>query len=303
MPVSLTSPPAWLLLMLSSLFWAGNALAGRFAVGEISPQLLVSLRWTLVALLMVCVYGRAIRRERAQIRPHLGFILTGSFLGLTSFNSLLYIGLHTTTALNAGIIQGSIPVFVILGAALVYRSSLRLAQWAGVALTTGGVIYIGTAGDMERLLGLAFNPGDAMALAGCACFALYTLMLRHKPPLPPMVFFTLITCGAALSSLPLALAEFASAQMQWPTARGGLLIAYTAIFASLLAQMFFIWGVSQIGPARAGVFINLVPVFTVFLAWPVLGETPELYNILGLAIVLTGIALSERIWRQWGRKT
>ncbi len=285
---------AYLLLGFTSLCWGANAVFGRLAVGEVSPMALVAWRWLGVMLLVALVAHRHLRRDWAALRPRLVFVSLMGMLGYTGFNALFYTAAHTTTAVNIGILQGSIPVVVLLGAFLAYRTPVTWLQVVGVAVTVLGVALVASAGDLARLAGLAVNHGDALMIGACVLYAGYTVGLRNRPPVSALGLFAVMATAAFVTSLPLAAAEYMAGAFQWPTAQGWLVIVLIAIFPSFLAQLAFITGVELIGPGRAGVFVNLVPIFAAILAVAVLGEAFELYHAAALALVLGGIWLAER---------
>ena len=214
-------------------------------------------------------------------------------LGLTSFNALFYLAGHSTTALNLGIIQGSIPVFVLAGAAALYRSPVRALQLLGIAVTMAGVAIVTTQGAWENLAAFAFNRGDVLMLIACVFYAGYSLALRHAPAVDSIVLFTAIATGALVASIPPAIAEAALGEAIWPTTTGWLIVAAVTVFPSFLAQIFYIRGVAIIGPGRAGAFLNLVPVFAAIMAVVFLNEVFALHHAVALALVLGGIGLSE----------
>jgi drug/metabolite transporter (DMT)-like permease len=131
-------------------------------------------------------------------------------------------------------------------------------------------------------------------IAACLLYAGYTLGLSRRPPVSPLSLFTGMACAAFVTSLPLALGEAALGRFQWPTPEGWLILGLVTLFPSFLSQIFFIQGVSLIGPGRAGVFVNLVPVFTSILALLVLDDPFEPFHAIALGLVLGGIWLSER---------
>ncbi|WP_349360006.1 DMT family transporter [Stappia sp.] len=283
-----------LLLFLTTLFWAGNTIAGRLAVGEVSPLAVVFLRWVAVSGLMVALYGRQVRAEWPILKAHLPVMILMGIFGFTAFNSLFYIAAHSTTALNLGIIQGSMPMFVLLGALVILRTPIRAVQAIGVAITMAGVVFIASQGDLSRLTELEINPGDGLMILACLLYSLYAVLLRNRPAVSGMVFFTVLSVVAAITSVPVFLVELWQGATQMPTAKGWLIVAYISVFPSFLSQIFFMRGVDLIGPGRAGVFINLVPILSSILAVGLLGEPFHFYHAAALALVLVGIALSER---------
>jgi drug/metabolite transporter (DMT)-like permease len=289
-----TSGRAYLLLTLTALCWAGNAILGRLAVGQVSPMALVSLRW-LGALGLLVVFAHAqVRRDWPVIRARLLFVAAMGAIGFTIFNTLFYVAAHWTTAVNIGIIQGAVPVFVLIGAFAAYRTQVAGLQVAGVLVTMLGVATVASGGQLARLAGLALNFGDVLMIAACALYAGYTLGLSRRPQVSPLSLFTGMAAAAFVSSLPLALAEAALGRFQWPTSVGWIILGLVTLFPSFLAQISFIQGVALIGPSRAGVFVNLVPVFASILALLALKEPFELFHAVALCLVLGGIWLSER---------
>ena len=284
-----------ILLTLTALFWGGNAVAGRVAIGNVSPMLLTLLRWGLVLVVFWPLFGGQVREAWPQVRPRILQIAAMATLGLTFFNALFYFAAHHTTAINLGIIQGSIPVFVMAGAFLTYGTRVTPLQLVGVLVTLLGVAVVATRGDLATILALDLNRGDLAMLVACLLYAAYTVALRTRPQMSGVAFFTLLAAFAALTSVPFVLVEVIRGEMLVPTtAQGWLVIAYVAIFPSCLAQMFFMRGVDLIGPGRAGVFVNLVPVFASALGAGLLGEPFAFYHALALALVFGGIWLSQR---------
>jgi drug/metabolite transporter (DMT)-like permease len=285
---------AYVLLTLTTLMWGGNAIAGRLAVGEVSPMMLTCLRWVIVVIVLLPLVGRQVVAAWPQIRERWVFtILMGAF-GFTGFNALFYAAAHHTTAVNLTIFQGSIPVLVLLGTVLFFKARVIPLQVIGMAVTILGVILVSVKADFEILRTLALNIGDVWTLIACVFYAGYTLGLRHRPAIPGLIFFAALASVAFLTSLPLLWIEAAQGSLQFPTPKGWLILVYVGLLPSLLSQVFFMRGVELIGPARAGLFVNLVPVFGALLAVLLLGEPFAYYHALGLVLVLGGIWLSER---------
>ncbi len=282
-----------ILLALTALFWAGNAVAGRLAVGEVSPFLLVFLRWSIVCLLLLPFLWRRIVQNWSSLAPRLKVIVFMALFGFTGFNALFYVAAHTTTALNIGIIQGAIPIFVLLAAFIAYRTPVTLLQSLGVAITVVGVVLVASQGSLARLAALTFNLGDLIMLLACLFYALYAVALKKRPPIDGLVFFAFMALIAALGALPLLAMEALAGDLVVPTLQGWAVTAYIALFPSCLAQIFFMRGVDLIGPGRAGVFVNLVPVFASLLAVLILSEPFRWYHAGALALVLSGIVIAQ----------
>ena len=286
-----------LLLGLAALFWAGNTIAARLAIDEISPLTLTALRWAMVAAVLWPVYGREIRRHWPQIRPRLALIVLLALLGMTGFNALYYVAAHDTSAINIAILQGSMPIFVLAGAYLAHGSRAGLLQQLGVLITALGVAVVATHGAPQSILEVEFNQGDLVMLAACVLYALYTVALRDRPNMPGVPFFALLALIAAITSLPLVIFEVMGGSFRLPTAQGLAVTVWIAIFPSFLSQIFYLRGVDLIGPGRAGVFVNLVPVFAAILAVGLISEPFAPYHAAALILVLGGIWLAQRTAR------
>ncbi len=283
-----------LLLTLTAVFWAGNTVAARLAIEQISPFMLTTLRWVMVAAALWPVYGGEVRTHWPQIGPRLPAIVLLAVLGMTGFNALYYVAAHYTSAINIGILQGSMPIFVLAGAYLAHGTRATLVQLAGVLITALGVVVVATRGAPLAILEVDFNKGDLAMLAACGLYAFYTVALRDRPNMPGSAFFTLLALIAAVTSLPLVALEALTSGFQMPTANGLLITAWVAVFPSFLSQIFYLRGVDLIGPGRAGVFVNLVPVFAAVLAVTLISEPFAAFHALALVLVIGGIWLAQR---------
>ena len=288
---------AYLLLVLTTLSWGANAVAAKMSVGELSPMLLTLLRWFGVFLLLVVFARTKVAAEWPLLRRHWGKIFLMGALGFCVFNTLMYVAAKYTQAVNIGILQGAIPIFVLLGAFAAYRTPVRGVQILGVAITMVGVALVASKGDFGRLAALEFNHGDVLIVFACVLYAGYTVSLRKRPPLSGVTMFAGLATAAFLASIPVAGYEYLSGELQTPTVKGWWIVGFVVIFPSFLAQISFLLAVDQVGPGRAGVFVNLVPIFASVLSVAILGEAFHLYHALALALVLGGIAIAERFKR------
>ncbi len=283
-----------LLLIFAMLCWALNTVLGQLAVGQVSPITVVFLRWAMVTAFVWPLFGSRVLADWPVIRPRLPMIALMAALGFTGFNTLFYLAAHTTSAVNVGILQGSMPVFVLLGAFFAFGTRIRPVQLVGAALGLAGVIMIATKGRPLGLLDLDVNPGDAIMLLACALYAFYTLALKKRPAISGLSFFTLMAPIAMVTAMPLLVAEIALKGIQWPSLQGWIVTLMIAIFPSFLAQLAFLRGVDAIGPGPAGVFMNLVPVFSAVMGVVFLGEQFRTFHAIGLTLVIAGIWLVQR---------
>jgi drug/metabolite transporter (DMT)-like permease len=283
-----------LLLALTALIWAGHALVGRMAVGQIGPMTLTCARWALALGPIVWAARGTLRRDLEVLRPRWLFVGAMGTLGFTAFNAMFYAAAHRTGALNLSIIQGAIPAFVLIGARLAFGVRITAMQAVGTLATMIGVVVIAAQGDWSRFATLAFNSGDLSMLVACVFYAFYTLGLRTRPNVSGLGFLAAMAFAALLTSIPLFIIEIAQGDFIWPTGLGLVLLVYAALGPAFLAQVLYMRGVQLIGPGRAGVFVNLVPLFGALMAILLLGEPFAAYHLFALALVVGGIAIAQR---------
>jgi len=286
---------AYPLLVFTTLIWGANAVAARLAVGEVSPMMLTFSRWIVCCIALALTSRREIATHWRSLLPSWRFITLMGTLGFTGFNALFYAAAHHTTAINIAIIQGTIPVLVLVGSLFFFRTRIGWLQTVGVLLTVAGIAVVASQGQLALLAKLAFNIGDVWMIIASLLYAGYALGLRRRPQVPAIVFFAATAAVACLVSVPLVAAEIAMGDFFMPTPKGVALILFVGLLPSFISQITFIHAVGLIGPARAGVFLNLVPIFGPLLAVIVLGEPLSAYHAVALALVLGGIYIAETI--------
>lgn len=285
---------AYLLLSLTALFWGGNSVAGRMAVGELSPMLFVAARWGLAFVLLLAIGWRELLSDWTALRNRAPWLIAMAFFGFTLFNVCLYGALHFTTAVNSSVVQAAMPAFVFAASYVWRRQTTSPAQIVGFMVTLVGVAVIASGGSLAALMSLSVNPGDALVIFAIAVYGLYTVALRDKPATHWKSLMIALSGLSFATALPFAVAEWAAGASLGPTPKGWAILAYAAIFPSILSQVFWIRGNELIGANRAGLFINLVPVFGTALAILILGERLAPFHILALALVMGGIAIAEK---------
>jgi drug/metabolite transporter (DMT)-like permease len=288
---------AYLLLTLTTVFWAGNAIAGKLAAGVVTPATLTFLRWLLASLLIVFLARARLHRDLRTLRRHwlLVFLLGG--LGFAAFNLLLYGALNYTSAINVTIEQSAMPVMVMVVNFIAFRQRIRALQALGVVVTILGVVVTATRGAPLTLLDVGINRGDAIMMGAVLLYALYTVALRLKPQVHWMSLLAAMAISALVFATPFFIHEVARGDFIAPGLRGWTIIAYTAVFPSVMSQLFFMRGVELIGANRAALFINLVPIFGSLLAVVLLGEAFRAHHLLALMLVFSGIWMAERFGR------
>lgn len=285
---------AYILLILTTLFWGGNSVAGKMAVGEISPMLLTLARWVLAAGFILPFAWPYLKREWPVIRRNWLLLTFYGAIGFTLFNLLLYTALTKTSAVSASIVQAALPATVYLFNFILFRVKVTVWQIAGFIVTLAGVMAVATHGEISRLATLDLNMGDALVLIAVVVYAVYTVYLRYKPQMNWKSLIVVLSTAAALAALPGVWWEWQNGSLILPGQKGMLIALYTGIFPSIMSQIFFIKGVELIGANRAGIFINLIPIFGTGLAIVLLGEPLEAYHMVALVLVIAGIWLAER---------
>ena len=288
----------YLLLSLTSLFWAVNIVLGRFIAGTIPPAALAEIRWVGAALVAVPLARRQLSQDWPVIRRHLGIMLLLSLSGVTIYNTLAYHGLEYTTALNGSLMQSSAPLMIGLWSLILFRDRLTLAQLVGILISLMGVTTIVAHGDPATLAHLKLNPGDIWFLVAMVSYALYAALLRRRPAIHFLSFLAFTFVAGAIMLAPVTMAEYMAGRRVDPTFAAFAVLAYVIVFPSLIAYVFFNRGVELIGANRAGPFFHLIPVFGSAVAILFLGERPQLYHGIGYLLIVTGIVVAQRGARQ-----
>lgn len=284
----------WLILVVPPLLWAGNFAVGRAARSDVPPMML-ALDRHLLALLALLPFGWGVMRRDLHRYWELRWqILRVSIAGMVVFNLLVYVGLHSTTASNAQLMNSAIPVVVMLVSALFYKQPLRMGQILGLLLSCFGVLAIVLQGQLSRLLALEFSHGDLVVFAAMVSFAFFTVWLRSFPAdLNRLGLLGAQLAVAVVLLLPFFAWEYAQgARAAWNTSSIAAMV-YVGIAPSLLANLLYMFGIARVGPARAGLFIHLVPLYGAGMSILFLGEELHLYHAIGMAAILVGLACSR----------
>ena len=285
----------YLLLSLTSLFWAGNAVVGRAVVGRVPPVALSEIRWTGAFLILLPFAWSGLRGDLPTIRRSIGVIALLSLTGIAAFNTILSWSLHHTTAINATLMQSSGPLLIGVASWALFRDPLTRTQLAGIVVSLTGVLVIVTAGDLTKLAGMSLNIGDVMIIVAMAIYSIYSTLLRKRPAIGPLSFIAVPMGLGAVFLIPLTIAEYLSGERLAPLDLGGVAaLIYVAIFPSILAYLCFNRGVALIGANRAGPFFHLIPLFGVVLAIVFLGERFATYHLIGAILIIGGVFVAGR---------
>ena len=285
--------PYWLLIM-TTLFWAGNFVLGRAVHLDVPPLGLSFWRW-LTALLIILPFAvphwKAARRV---IREHWFILLVLSVFSVACFNTMIYLGLQTAPASNSILLQSACPVLILSISWLFFREKITFMQGTGMLISLFGVVVVVTEGDPAALSGMDFlNAGTAWILLAVMCWAVYSSLLRLRPEgLSPFGFFALTVLVGVLVLLPFYLYETFSGRpmpVSWISVGS---VFYVGIFPSILSYLFWNKAIMELGAARAGQFIHLVPAFGIAMAILFLGEPLQVFHIAGFMLILGGIWLA-----------
>jgi drug/metabolite transporter (DMT)-like permease len=283
----------YLLIALSSLFWSGNWVIGRFLRDALPPVAFNFWRWGLAALILAPFVLRSMRGRWWIVTRYWRILAMLGITGASLFQTLVYLGLETTTTVNAVLLNASTPPFIMLWAWLIDRETVTPRQIAGVVLAVVGILVIVTRGELAQLLELRFNRGDLLITAAMPIWGLYSVLLKRRPAALTGLELIFVTALFGLAFLlPLLIIEGIVVGLPAITATSAAGIAYVAVFASLLAYICYNKGVEAVGAHVAGFMNPLLPGFATILAILLLGEQFRLFHLVGFALLLGGMALS-----------
>ena len=281
------------LLALANLLWSGNWVIGRALGDSFAPLSLNLWRWTLAALILAPFALPALAGKARVIGERAGTLLSLAFTGVVVFQVLVYLGLRTTTAVNAVLLNSSMPLFMILCSWVMERERATPRQFIGMLVSLAGILVILGRGNPQSLLHLEFHSGDAWILLAMPFWGIYSVLLKRRPPELSGIalLFVVVVMGAAML-VPLALVEAIFLPPHMPTAAEAAAIVYISLFASVLGFICWNRGVAAVGPNIAGFFLHLLPAFGTLLAIAFLGESFHLFQAAGVATILVGVVLA-----------
>lgn len=284
---------AWTLLALANLFWAANIVIGRAVAGKVPPVALAYWRWTGAFLVAIGFAWPYLKRDLPVLLRHWRMMLLLSATGIATYNTMSYIGLDHTSALNVLLLQSAGPLIIILWAFALFGERPTPWQAAGVAVSLVGVAAIAARGSLAVLRTLSLNPGDVWILVAMVIYGIYAAMFRRRPAAHPLSFLVACMGIGSVMILPFYLWEYAAGARIHGGAPAWLAMAYTAVFPSFIAYLFFNRGIELIGAGRAGQSWHLMPLFGSILAVAFLGESFHLYHAIGISLIGAGIVLAS----------
>lgn len=281
----------YLLLAIAPLCWAGNIVLARSVVDIIPPVSLAFWRWTIASLLLWPFAHPHARDDWPLFTRHWKMIFFLSLVGISGFNTLLYLAMHTTTAINGALIQTTMPAVIILISLLAFKEKVTRLQSLGVGLCILGAGLVVLRGRFSTILDVSFVEGDLLMLVAVLLYAVYSAFLHRRPSIHPLSFLIYTFVLGALGLLPLYLWELRYSQAFALNVDVVASVLYVAVFPSIVA--FFCWnrGVELIGANRAGLFINFIPVFASVMAIIWLGESLKAFHLIGMLLIFGGMVL------------
>ncbi len=293
------SPPpshlrGYVFALLATAFWSGNFIMARGLNQDIPPITLAFCRWATAVVFFLPFALKTVVRERRAIFAHLPYLSLVSFIGVSCFNTFIYIAGHTTTAMNLALISITFPVFILLISRVAFGHGLGIRKLAGVALVLVGVVALISKGEVARLVKIQFTIGDIWVLAAAVLFAVYSILLKQKPKELGLVSVQFSTFFLGLTFLfPFFIWEQWGQNRSFFTPKVMGAVLYVGIFASLFAFVCWNKAVEIAGPARAGMVYYLLPMFCGGLGHVFLGEPVGRLHLFSLCVIVSGILLTN----------
>lgn len=282
------------LALVAVVIWSGNFIVARDVIKQIPPISLNFFRWLIASLLLAPFAWRSTRRAWPMIRNNIHYLFWVSLLGVSLFNSFVYIGAHYTTAINLALIgTTSSPVMVVILARIFLREKIHLAKAVGTVTCLAGVLYLLFRGNFNNLLHFHFSEGDLWLLLAALSFALYNILVRRKPKeFPALPFLFSIFSLGTLLMIPAYIWEASSTTINWD-----LHLTSSVLFLGLGASVicFFIWNIAiaRLGAGRTALFGNLIPVFSSLEAAALLNEKITIFHMVSFSLVVIGLIIAN----------
>lgn len=279
-----------LFLILANLFWAGNYMFGKYVVTEMSPLQMTFLRWLLAVILLFPIAHWIERPSWKRVWKEWKILSIMSILGIIGYNYLLYESLHYTTPMNAALVNSINPALIVLFSSMILKEKITLKMTIGLTLSFFGVLLVLTNGHLRQIFHLQFNQGDLLMLIAILVWTFYSIIGRKMKDLPPISATAVSAFIGVLLLLPITLTQGIYLTLSREAAVG---LFYMGTFPTVGSFIFWNIAVRQIGPSRAGIYLNLITVFTAILSL-ILGMTISLVQILGGIIVFLGVYLTSQ---------
>jgi drug/metabolite transporter (DMT)-like permease len=290
-----TRASAFLVLAAANLMWAGNWVLGRAVREDFAPVALNFWRWAIAVLVLAPFALPKLKGKGVALRQHAGILFLLALVGVALFQSLVYLGLRTTTTVNAVLLNSSGPAFILLCAWVMDRERASWRQVGGMLLSLAGILVIMTRGELARLAQFEFHAGDAWILLAILLWGIYSVLLKRRPAefSGTELLFVMSAAGVLLLA-PAYVVEMQFLPQRMPGAGVAAGVLYIGLFASVAAFICWNKGVAAVGPNAAGFTLHLLPAFATVLAILLLGETFQAFHAAGIATILAGVIVATR---------
>lgn len=288
----------YLLLTMAVFFWSLNFILGRAVRSEIPPVALAFWRWAGATLLLWPLAWQHLRRDWLLVKQNLPVLILLSVLGVAIFNTLVYMGLQWTTALNAFIMQSTMPVIIVALSFLLFKETVTPVQCVGISLSLLGALAIITRGDGSILSAMSLNGGDLLVFLAVICYAGYSVILRQRPAVHPLTFVLVTFTLGSLMLLPFYMLESLGGRPMPLNLTALLSVGYVMVFPSIVSYLCYNRGVELVGANRGGLFLHLMPVFGSTMAIVFLGESLHWFHVTGIFLIVMGIVMTTHPHRK-----
>jgi len=280
-----------LLLFCAVLFWSAHNVVAKGLIDDVPPFTFTFIRWLLASLILLPFTWGHVKRDWPTVRETWQRLLYIAILGITAFNTLLYIAVQTTSATNVGVISSIFPMMIALFSLLILKIRLDRVQITGMLICFAGVIVVILRGEITAITGLGFVEGDLWMVLAIIFGALYPVLLHNKPDIHPLTLLTVLIVLGTVTSLPLFVIDLLQGDFIRLDVQVALGLLFVSLFPSVLSYLFWNRGIELIGANRAGLFLNLIPILTAIMAAVFLGEVLRWYHFAGLVLVIGGMLL------------
>ena len=287
---------AYLLLVLTTLFWSGNFIVGKAAsIYEIPPFSLNFFRWFFACLILMPFTIKELIKKKDYIFANIAFFIILGVTSITIFNSIVYYSLYYTQVISGVLMISTIPVWIIFISSLFNIERTNIFQIFGVILSLIGVVFIISKADIDLLKNLEFNKGDLTMIIAMFSWAIYSALLKKKKyEISQITLLQIVIICGLIFLIPIYFIEMNMGHMIKLGKPFYLTLTYVVIFPGLASFFFWIKGIGLIGANRAGVFLHLMPIFGAIMAMIIFDEKFMFYHFLGAIFIIAGITLSNK---------
>jgi drug/metabolite transporter (DMT)-like permease len=281
--------------VITTIIWSGNFIIARGLYKQIPPVSLAFYRWALASVIIFFLGYKKFMAEKNIVFSNWRYFFWAALMGITLFNTFIYIAGHTTSAINLALIgTTAAPIFAIIISAVFLKETITVLRFTGLVLCIAGVVVLLSKGSMSTLFAFRFTAGDVWILLSAFVFSIYTVLVKRKPAnISPVTFLFVVFIGGTLLLLPFYITEqIIMPPAQWDWHLWGSIL-YLGIGASVISFFFWNSAIARIGPVRTALFGNLIPIFSTLEAVWLLGEKITVVHLISGGLVVTGLVLAN----------